>query len=102
MRYMLLQAYGEVELEGCTPMTEWAPEDVRAHIDFQHALNVELLDRGELVDAQGLAGRTSQRSWYPTASTRRRSSTARTRSRKNCGRAIAWSTSKASTGGSLH
>jgi hypothetical protein len=56
MRYMLLQAYGDVELEGCTPMTEWAPEDVRAHIDFQHALNAELLDSGELVDAQGLAG----------------------------------------------
>jgi len=56
MRYMLLQGYGGVELEGCAPMTEWAPKDVRAHIDFQHALNAELLDSGELVDAQGLAG----------------------------------------------
>lgn len=56
MRYMLLQAYGGVELEGCVPMNEWAPADVRAHIDFQHALNAELLDSGELVDAQGLAG----------------------------------------------
>ena len=56
MRYMLLQAYGGVELEGCVPMTEWAPKDVRAHIDFQHALNAELLASGELVDAQGLAG----------------------------------------------
>lgn len=56
MRYMLLQAYGGVELEGCEPMFEWAPEDVRAHIAFQHALNAELLDTGELVDAQGLAG----------------------------------------------
>jgi hypothetical protein len=56
MRFMLLQAYGGVELEGCTPMTEWTPEDVRAHIDFQHKLNAELLDSGELVDAQGLAG----------------------------------------------
>lgn len=56
MRFMLLQAYGGVELEGCTPMTEWAPEDVRAHIAFQHTLNTELLDSGELVDAQGLAG----------------------------------------------
>jgi hypothetical protein len=53
---MLLQAYGGVELEGCIPMTEWDPADVRAHIDFQHTLNAELLDRGELVDAQGLAG----------------------------------------------
>jgi len=53
---MLLQAYGGVELEDCVPMNEWTPEDVRAHIDFQHTLNAELLDRGELVDAQGLAG----------------------------------------------
>ena len=36
MRYMLLQSYGRVELEGCLPMTEWAPEDVHAHIDFQN------------------------------------------------------------------
>ena len=56
MRYMLLQAYGGVELEGCVRMTEWVPADVRAHVDFQHALNAELLDSGELVDAQGLAG----------------------------------------------
>jgi hypothetical protein len=56
MRFMLLQAYGGVELEGCPPMNEWAPEDVRAHIEFQHTLNAELLGRGELVDAQGLAG----------------------------------------------
>ncbi len=27
-----------------------------AHIDFQHALNAELMERGEQVDAQGLAG----------------------------------------------
>jgi hypothetical protein len=56
MRYLLMQAYGGVELEGCLPMDEWAPEDVRAHIDFQHKLNAELLDSGELIDAQGLAG----------------------------------------------
>jgi len=55
MRFMLLQNYGEVE-SGCAPMTEWSPDDVKAHIDFQHALNAELLERGELVDAQGLAG----------------------------------------------
>jgi hypothetical protein len=55
MRFMLLQNYGEVESH-CPPMTEWAPEDIRAHIAFQHALNRELLARGELVDAQGLAG----------------------------------------------
>jgi len=55
MRFMLLQNYGEVE-SGCAPMSEWTPGDIKAHIDFQHALNAELLERGELVDAQGLAG----------------------------------------------
>jgi hypothetical protein len=55
MRFMLLQNYGEVE-SGCAPMTEWAPEDVHAHIEFQRALNRELTELGELVDAQGLAG----------------------------------------------
>lgn len=55
MRFMLLQAYGGVESD-CAPMSEWSPGDVRAHIEFQHALNAELTERGELVGAQGLAG----------------------------------------------
>ena len=55
MRFTLLQNYGEVG-SGCAPITEWSPEDIKAHIDFQHALNHELSQSGELVDAQGLAG----------------------------------------------
>ncbi len=55
MRFMLLQNYGEVEAD-CAPMTEWTPADIKAHIDFQHVLNQELIELGELVDAQGLAG----------------------------------------------
>jgi hypothetical protein len=55
MRYMLLQSYGAAGAD-CPPMTQWAPADIKAHIEFQQALNAELLDRGELVDAQGLAG----------------------------------------------
>lgn len=55
MRFMLLQNYGPVESD-CPPMTEWSPADVRAHIEFQQALNTELAELGELVDAQGLAG----------------------------------------------
>jgi hypothetical protein len=55
MRFMLLQNYGEVESD-CPPMTEWTPEDIAAHIEFQNVLNQELTERGELVDAQGLAG----------------------------------------------
>jgi hypothetical protein len=55
MRFMLLQNYGEVE-SGCAPMPEWNPADITAHIEFQIALNAELVELGELVDAQGLAG----------------------------------------------
>src|ERR1700728_2654498 len=55
MRFMLLQNYGPVESD-CPPMTEWSPEDIRAHIAFQQALNAELAELGELVDGQGLAG----------------------------------------------
>jgi hypothetical protein len=55
MRFMLLQNYGEVE-SGCPPMAQWSPADIKAHIEFQHELNTELAGRGELVDAQGLAG----------------------------------------------
>jgi hypothetical protein len=55
MRFMLLQNYGPVGSD-CPPMMEWSPADIRAHIEFQQVLNRELVDRGELVDAQGLAG----------------------------------------------
>ena len=55
MRFMLLQNYGPGD-SGCPPMAEWPPGDIKAHIEFQNALNEELLDRGELVDAQGLTG----------------------------------------------
>ena len=54
-RYMLLQNYGAA-LACDVPMDQWAPEDIRAHITFQHDLNKELDESGELVDAQGLAG----------------------------------------------
>ena len=55
MRYMLLQNYGATE-SGCPPMSQWSPADIKAHIEFQHVLNTELLEHGELIDAQGLAG----------------------------------------------
>jgi hypothetical protein len=55
MRYMLLQSYGAAGADH-PPMSQWAPEDIRAHIEFQQVLNAELLERGELIDAQGLAG----------------------------------------------
>jgi hypothetical protein len=55
MRFMLLQDYGGVESD-CPPMTEWSPAEIKAHIDFQIALNEELTRNGEFVDAQGLTG----------------------------------------------
>ena len=54
-KFLLLMNYEGGE--GCdVPMSEWAPEDIRAHIAFQHELNADLLASGELVEGQGLAG----------------------------------------------
>jgi hypothetical protein len=54
-KFMLLQNYeGGVACE--VPMPEWNPADIQAHIDFQVALNKQLAEAGELIDAQGLAG----------------------------------------------
>ena len=39
-----------------TPMDEWAPEDVKAHMDYYGALNAELTHSGELVEQQALTG----------------------------------------------
>ncbi len=53
MKFMLLQNYAGGA--GCTvPMSEWTPDEVQAHIDYQRAVNRELTERGELLDAQAL------------------------------------------------
>jgi hypothetical protein len=39
-----------------TPMEEWKPEEITAHLDYYGALNRELAERGELVEHQVLAG----------------------------------------------
>lgn len=54
MRYMILMDYGGVE-SACEPMDRWTPEELSAHFAFQAALQAELVERGELVDGQGLA-----------------------------------------------
>ena len=38
------------------PMDQWKPEEIQAHLDYYKALNKELVDSGELVDSQVLAG----------------------------------------------
>jgi hypothetical protein len=55
MKFLLLQNYaGGAEVTA--PMSEWTPDEIRAHIDFQLEFNRQLTGAGELVDAQGLAG----------------------------------------------
>ena len=39
-----------------TPMSEWKPEEITAHLDYYGALNRELIANGELVDATILTG----------------------------------------------
>ncbi len=53
-RYLLTVDYNGGAIE--TPMTEWPPEDIKAHMDYYAALNKELTDSGELVDGQALTG----------------------------------------------
>ena len=39
-----------------TPMEEWKPEEVEAHLDYYRALNRELSDSGELLQTEILVG----------------------------------------------
>lgn len=39
-----------------TPMSEWEPEEIAAHLDYYRALHKELVESGELVDSQILTG----------------------------------------------
>lgn len=41
---------------GAYGVSNWKPEELKAHIQFMHAFNAKLKSAGELVDAQGLAG----------------------------------------------
>ena len=38
-----------------TPLEEWKPEEVTAHLDYYRALHRELVDSGELVESEVLA-----------------------------------------------
>lgn len=38
------------------PMHEWDPADIAAHLDYLRALNQELAENGELIEALALAG----------------------------------------------
>ena len=53
-RYLLAVDFrgGVVE----TPMSEWKPEEITAHLDYYEALHNELVSSGELLDSQVLTG----------------------------------------------
>ena len=53
-RYLVLSKYDE-GLDA-PPMTEWDPDDIKAHLEYLRALNAELIESGELVEMQALTG----------------------------------------------
>ncbi|MGH8881667.1 MAG: YciI family protein [Stackebrandtia sp.] len=55
-KYLLLKHYrGAPEPVNCVPMDQWAPEEVRAHIQYMYDFADKLRDSGEFVDAQAVA-----------------------------------------------
>ena len=52
MKYMLLMNYSR----GVPPMTEWAPDEIKASGAHMMAIHEELAASGELVGAEGLSG----------------------------------------------
>jgi hypothetical protein len=53
-RYLLAVTFAGGD--GVPPMTEWAPEEVQAHLDYYGALHKELTASGELVQSTILTG----------------------------------------------
>ncbi len=53
-RYLLAVNFEEGVVE--TPMEEWKPEEIAAHLDYYKALLKELVSSGELVEHEVLAG----------------------------------------------
>ena len=52
MKYMLMMHAPKGK--GDWEIFNWPPQDLKAHIDFMHRLNKELIDAGELVGCEGL------------------------------------------------
>lgn len=53
-RYLLAVTFEPGAID--TPMEEWKPEEVDAHLDYYRALHRELVASGELVQSEVLAG----------------------------------------------
>jgi hypothetical protein len=53
MRYMLMMHAPRGT--GDWQVSDWAPEDLKAHIGFMHRFNQKLTESGELIGGEGLA-----------------------------------------------
>ena len=54
MKFMLMM-HAPRGNTGDYQVSSWSPEDLKAHIQFMHELNGDLVKAGELVGAEGLA-----------------------------------------------
>ena len=54
MKYVLIVNFQPGVID--TPMNEWKPEEIDAHLDYYRALNRELQESGELIQTEILAG----------------------------------------------
>ena len=54
MKYLLIVNFQPGVVD--TPMEEWKPEEIEAHLDYYRALERELVSSGELVQSEVLAG----------------------------------------------
>ncbi len=53
-RYLLAVTFEPGAVD--TPMEEWQPEEIDAHLDYYRVLHKELVESGELVQSEVLAG----------------------------------------------
>jgi hypothetical protein len=54
MKYLLIVNFQPGVVD--TPMEEWKPEEIEAHLDYYRALERELVASGELIQSEVLAG----------------------------------------------
>jgi hypothetical protein len=54
MKYLLIVNFEPGVID--TPMEDWKPEEVQAHLDYYSLLERELVESGELVSSEVLAG----------------------------------------------